>query len=155
MRDKLKTNALPQIPSSFIRSQVSSDHYDTQVSDSEDVEYYEDALSNRTMSKEVKDIQRKKLRTVTFTSELFQTLVDDETTVYLSNPVSLSTSGPIKDNLTQEFESHATLNVSKLCVTHIRKLLFRKCNACIDTIHRRDRVRSLVAASLNNATFNA
>ncbi|XP_076228660.1 uncharacterized protein LOC116433644 isoform X3 [Nomia melanderi] len=83
------------------------------VSDSEDVEYYEDALSNHTTSREVKDIQRKKLRTVTFTSELFQTLVDDETTVYLSNPVSLSTSGPIKDNLAQEFESHATLNIPR------------------------------------------
>ncbi|XP_078039059.1 uncharacterized protein LOC144471154 isoform X2 [Augochlora pura] len=83
------------------------------VSESEDVENYEDALSNRTMSKEVKDIQRKKLRTVTFTSEVFQTLVDDKTTVYLSNPVSLSTSGPIKDKLAQEFESHVTLDIPR------------------------------------------
>ncbi|XP_076282609.1 uncharacterized protein LOC143210048 isoform X2 [Lasioglossum baleicum] len=83
------------------------------VSEPEDVEYYEDALSNRTMSKEVKDIQRKKLRAVTFTSEVFQTLVDDETTVYLSNPVSLSTSGPIKDKLAQEFESHVTLDIPR------------------------------------------
>nr|XP_033331431.1 uncharacterized protein LOC117223321 isoform X3 [Megalopta genalis] len=83
------------------------------VSESEDIENYEDALSNRTMSKEVKDIQRKKLRTVTFTSEVFQTLVDDKTTVYLSNPVSLSTPGPIKDKLAQEFESHVTLNIPR------------------------------------------
>lgn len=95
------------------------------MSVSEDVEYYEDALSNHTMSKEVKDIQRKKLRTVTFTSEVFQTLVDDETTVYLSNPVSLSTSGSVKgintaqsfnirnDKIAQQFESSITCNVSK------------------------------------------
>lgn len=93
---------------------------------SEDVEYYEDALSNHTMSKEVKDIQRKKLRTVTFTSEVFQTLVDDETTVYLSNPTSsLSTSGSVKeinatqsfnirnDKIARQFESNITFNVSK------------------------------------------
>ncbi|CAL7942886.1 unnamed protein product [Xylocopa violacea] len=67
-----------------------------QQSVSEDVEYYEDALCNHTVSKEVKDIQRRKLRTVTFTSEVFQTLVDDETTVHLSNPVPLSTSGSLK-----------------------------------------------------------
>ncbi|KZC05097.1 Poly(ADP-ribose) glycohydrolase [Dufourea novaeangliae] len=83
------------------------------VSESADVEYYEDALSNHTISKEVKDIQRKKLRTVTFTSEVFQTLVDDETTVCLSNPVSLSTSGTIKDKLAQEFESHVTFNIPR------------------------------------------
>ncbi|XP_043263876.1 uncharacterized protein LOC122404047 isoform X3 [Colletes gigas] len=83
------------------------------VSESEDVEYYEDALSNHTISKEVKDIQRRKLRTVTFTSEVFQTLVDDETTVYLSNPVSLSTPGTVMENLVQEFESHVTLNIPR------------------------------------------
>ncbi|XP_043592405.1 uncharacterized protein LOC122572010 isoform X1 [Bombus pyrosoma] len=95
------------------------------VSVSEDVEYYEDALSNHTMSKEVKDIQRKKLRTVTFTSEVFQTLVDDETTVYLSNPVSLSTSGSVKgintaqsfnirnDKIAQQFESSITCNIPR------------------------------------------
>ncbi|XP_076246440.1 uncharacterized protein LOC143186630 isoform X2 [Calliopsis andreniformis] len=83
------------------------------VSDSEDVEYYEDALSNRTISKEVKDIQRRKLRTVTFTSEVFQTLVDDETTVYLSNPVSLSASETVKEIPVQEIESHVTLNIPR------------------------------------------
>lgn len=93
---------------------------------SEDIEYYEDALNNHTMSKEIKDIQRKKLRTITFTSEVFQTLVDDETTIYLSNPVSLITSGPVKgknttksfniknDNrIIQQLESRITFNVSK------------------------------------------
>lgn len=96
-----------------------------QVSESEDVEYYEDALSNHTISKEVKDIQRRKLRTVTFTSEVFQTLVHDETTVYLSNPVSLSTPGTVKgttqsfianvnnENLAQEFDSHVTFNIPR------------------------------------------
>lgn len=92
---------------------------------SEDIEYYEDALNNYTMSKEIKDIQRKKLRTITFTSEVFQTLVDDETTIYLSNPISLITSGPKGKNTTKSFnikndnriiqqlESHITFNVSK------------------------------------------
>ncbi|XP_076175326.1 uncharacterized protein LOC143150746 isoform X1 [Ptiloglossa arizonensis] len=83
------------------------------VSESEGVEYYEDALNNHTISKEVKDIQRRKLRTVTFTSEVFQTLVDDETTVYLSNPVSLSASGTVMENLAQEFESHVTFNIPR------------------------------------------
>lgn len=97
------------------------------MSVSEGVEYHEDTLSNNTVSKEIKDIQRKKLRTVTFTSEVFQTLVDDETTVYLSNPVSLNISGsgvkginPTQsfnirnDKIAQQFESHITFNVSKL-----------------------------------------
>ncbi|KAK9299292.1 hypothetical protein QLX08_007647 [Tetragonisca angustula] len=95
------------------------------VSVSEDVEHYEDALSNHTMLKEVKDIQRKKLRTVTFTSEVFQTLVDDETTVYLSNPSSLSTSGSVKeinatqsfnirnDKIAEQFESNITFNIPR------------------------------------------
>ncbi|KAK1126603.1 hypothetical protein K0M31_004232 [Melipona bicolor] len=95
------------------------------VSVSEDVENYEDALSNHTMLKEVKDIQRKKLRTVTFTSEVFQTLVDDETTVYLSNPSSLSTSGSVKeinatqssnirnDKIAQQFKSNITFNIPR------------------------------------------
>lgn len=111
-----------------MHSQVSSDYYDTQVSESEDVEYYEDALSNRTISKEVKDIQRRKLRTVTFTSEVFQTLVDDETTVFLSNPVSLSAPETVKDIPVQEIESHVTFNVSKFVFTHV-SILFRLCNA--------------------------
>ncbi|XP_043787326.1 uncharacterized protein LOC122712071 isoform X2 [Apis laboriosa] len=92
---------------------------------SEDIEYYEDALNNHTMSKEIKDIQRKKLRTITFTSEVFQTLVDDETTVYLSNPVSLTTSGSVKgknttksfniknDKIIQQLESHITFNIPR------------------------------------------
>ncbi|CAK9832118.1 Poly(ADP-ribose) glycohydrolase [Anthophora retusa] len=95
------------------------------VSESEGVEYYEDALDNCTISKEVKDNQRGKLRTVTFTSEVFQTLVDDETTVYLSNPVNLNTSVTVKginttqsfdirnDKLVPEFESHITLNIPR------------------------------------------
>ncbi|KOC70768.1 Poly(ADP-ribose) glycohydrolase [Habropoda laboriosa] len=95
------------------------------VSESEGIEYYEDALNNRTVSKEVKDIQRRKLRTVTFTSEVFQTLVDDETTVYLSNRVNLNTSGTVKginrtqsfdirnDQILPEFESHITLNIPR------------------------------------------
>ncbi|KOX67874.1 Poly(ADP-ribose) glycohydrolase [Melipona quadrifasciata] len=95
------------------------------VSVFEDVENYEDALSNHTMLKEVKDIQRKKLRTVTFTSEVFQTLVDDETTVYLSNPSSLSTSGSVKainatqssnirnDKIAQQFKSNITFNIPR------------------------------------------
>ncbi|XP_016920625.1 uncharacterized protein LOC108003054 isoform X4 [Apis cerana] len=92
---------------------------------SEDIEYYEDALNNHIMSKEIKDIQRKKLRTITFTSEVFQTLVDDETTLYLSNPVSLTTSGPVKgknttesfniknDKIIQQLESHITFNIPR------------------------------------------
>ncbi|XP_017765368.1 PREDICTED: uncharacterized protein LOC108554567 isoform X3 [Eufriesea mexicana] len=96
------------------------------VSVSEGLEYHEDTLSNNTVSKEIKDIQRKKLRTVTFTSEVFQTLVDDETTVYLSNPVSLNISGsgvkginPTQsfnirnDKIAQQFESHITFNIPR------------------------------------------
>lgn len=122
-RQTLKPNIRLQF---FIHSQISSSiHYTIQVPVSEDIEYYEDALNNHTMSKEIKDIQRKKLRTITFTSEVFQTLVDDETTVYLSNPVSLTTSGPVKgknttksfniknDKIIQQLESHIIFNVSK------------------------------------------
>lgn len=54
-----------------------------QVSESEGVDRYEDASCE--MVKEAKDSQRRKLWAVTFTSEVFQTLVDDQTTVYLSS----------------------------------------------------------------------
>lgn len=40
------------------------------------------------MVREAKDSQRRKLWAVTFTSEVFQTLVDDQTTVYLSSTPS-------------------------------------------------------------------
>lgn len=52
--------------------------------ESEDVDCYEDASSE--MVREEKDAQRRKLWAVTFTSEVFQTLVDDQTTVCLSTP---------------------------------------------------------------------
>lgn len=92
---------------------------------SQDVSHYEDTISNHTVSKDIKDVQRRKLRTVTFTSEVFQTLVDDETTVCLSNPLASSASGNVKGiNAAQyfsikhghghEIESHVTLNVSNL-----------------------------------------
>lgn len=53
----------------------------------EDVDRYEDASCE--IARETKDTQRRKLRAVTFTSEVFQTLVDDQTTLRLSAaPVS-------------------------------------------------------------------
>lgn len=58
------------------------------MSESEDVDRYEDA-SSETMIREAKDRQRRKLRAITFTSEVFQTLVDDQTTVYLGSTPSV------------------------------------------------------------------
>lgn len=62
------------------------------MSESEDVDRYEDASSE--MVREAKDSQRRKLWAVTFTSEVFQTLVDDQTTVCLGStpPVSVKVS---------------------------------------------------------------
>ncbi|XP_011250787.1 uncharacterized protein LOC105247989 isoform X1 [Camponotus floridanus] len=54
------------------------------VIESEDIDCYEDASSE--MVREAKDTQRRKLWAVTFTSEMFQTLVDDQTIVCLSTP---------------------------------------------------------------------
>lgn len=51
------------------------------MSEFEDIDRYEDASCE--MVREAKDAQRRKLWTVTFTSEVFQTLVDDHTTVHL------------------------------------------------------------------------
>lgn len=54
------------------------------MSESEGVDRYEDASCE--MVREAKDAQRRKLWAVTCTSEVFQTLVDDHTTVRLSTP---------------------------------------------------------------------
>lgn len=59
------------------------------MSEFEGVNRYEDASCE--MVREAKDAQRRKLWAVTFTSEVFQTLVDDHTTVRLStSPASES-----------------------------------------------------------------
>ncbi|KAL0128352.1 hypothetical protein PUN28_003560 [Cardiocondyla obscurior] len=59
------------------------------VSESEDVDRYEDASCE--MIREAKDAQRRKLWTVTFTSDVLQTLVNDHMTVRLSTlPASVS-----------------------------------------------------------------
>ncbi|XP_043667791.1 uncharacterized protein LOC122628947 isoform X1 [Vespula pensylvanica] len=64
------------------------------VSESEEIEYYEDALSDEaTITKDTKDFQRRKLRAVAFTSEVYQTLVDDHTTVYLPKSIDRKISG--------------------------------------------------------------
>ncbi|XP_026670453.1 uncharacterized protein LOC108626129 isoform X2 [Ceratina calcarata] len=82
------------------------------VSVSEDIDRYEDALSNHTVTNEVKDIQRRKLKMITFTSEILQTLVEDEATVHLSDPTKGVTD--VKDNkLAEQFESHVTLNIPR------------------------------------------
>lgn len=52
------------------------------MSEFEGVNRYEDVSCE--MVREAKDAQRRKLWAVTFTSEVFQTLVDDHTTVRLS-----------------------------------------------------------------------
>lgn len=77
-----------------------------QVSESEDVDRYEDASCEM-----VKDAQRRKLWAVTFTSEVFQTLIDDHTTVRLSTP-PMSESG----QMANERETHeaSTLVVSEV-----------------------------------------
>ncbi|XP_032682695.1 uncharacterized protein LOC116849547 isoform X1 [Odontomachus brunneus] len=63
------------------------------VSESEGVDRYEDASCE--MVREAKDSQRRKLWAVTFTSEVFQTLVDDQTTVYLSCTPAAKASSPV------------------------------------------------------------
>lgn len=63
------------------------------MSESEDVDRYEDASCE--MVREAKDSQRRKLWAVTFTSEVFQTLVDDQTTVYLSCTPAAKASSPV------------------------------------------------------------
>ncbi|KYM89815.1 Poly(ADP-ribose) glycohydrolase [Atta colombica] len=79
------------------------------VSESEDVDCYEDASCE--MVKETKDAQRRKLWVVTVTSEVFQTLVDDHTTVRLSTP-PMSESGQTANE--RETREASTLGVSQL-----------------------------------------
>jgi len=78
-----------------------------QVSESEDVDRYEDASCE--MVKEAKDAQRRKLWAVTFTSEVFQTLVDDHTTIRLSTPPE---SGQMANE--RETREASTLGVSEV-----------------------------------------
>lgn len=64
------------------------------MSEPEEVDCYEDASNE--MIRETKDYQRRKLWAVTFTSEILQTLVDDQTTVYLStSPLSVKKSNEL------------------------------------------------------------
>ncbi|KYN32482.1 Poly(ADP-ribose) glycohydrolase [Trachymyrmex septentrionalis] len=79
------------------------------VSESEDVDCYEDASCE--MVREAKDAQRRKLWAVTVTSEVFQTLVDDHTTVRLSTP-PMSESGQTANE--REIREASTLSVSQL-----------------------------------------
>ncbi|KYQ50989.1 Poly(ADP-ribose) glycohydrolase [Trachymyrmex zeteki] len=79
------------------------------VSEFEDVDRYEDASCE--MEREARDAQRRKLWAVTFTSEVFQTLVDDHTTVRLStSPVSESEQTANE----REMREASTLGVSQL-----------------------------------------
>ena len=79
------------------------------MSESEDVDCYEDASCE--MVKETKDAQRRKLWVVTVTSEVFQTLVDDHTTVRLSTP-PMSESGQTANE--RETREASTLGVSQV-----------------------------------------
>lgn len=71
-----------------------------QVSESEGVDRYEDALCE--MVREARDAQRRKLWAVTFTSEAFQTLVDDHTTVRLSTPPASESGRTASERETRE-----------------------------------------------------
>lgn len=80
------------------------------MSESEDsVDCYEDASCE--MVREAKDVQRRKLWAVTFTSEVFQTLVDDHTTVRLSTP-PMSEKGQTANK--RETREASTLGVSEV-----------------------------------------
>ncbi|XP_029167846.1 uncharacterized protein LOC114938189 isoform X2 [Nylanderia fulva] len=79
------------------------------VFESEDVDCYEDASSE--MVRETKDAQRRKLWAVTFTSEVFQTLIDDQTTVRLSPP-PMSESSQMANE--RETRKASVLGVSEL-----------------------------------------
>ncbi|XP_018368530.1 PREDICTED: uncharacterized protein LOC108764684 isoform X1 [Trachymyrmex cornetzi] len=79
------------------------------VSESEDVDCYEDASCE--MVREAKDAQRRKLWAVTVTSEVFQTLVDDHTILCLSTP-PMSESGQMANE--RETREASTLGVSQL-----------------------------------------
>lgn len=70
------------------------------MSESEDVDRYEDASSE--MVSEAKDAQRRKLWAVTFTSEAFQTLIDDHTTVRLSTPPASESGQTANERETRE-----------------------------------------------------
>lgn len=79
------------------------------MSEFEDVDRYEDASCE--MEREARDAQRRKLWAVTFTSEVFQTLVDDHTTVRLStSPVSESEQTANE----REMREASTLGVSQV-----------------------------------------
>ncbi|KAL6255201.1 hypothetical protein P5V15_013539 [Pogonomyrmex californicus] len=79
------------------------------VSESEDVDCYEDASCE--MVREAKDVQRRKLWAVTLTSEVFQTLIDDHTTVRLSTPPMFESEQTTSERETREA---STLRVSEL-----------------------------------------
>ncbi|XP_015179358.1 PREDICTED: uncharacterized protein LOC107067927 isoform X1 [Polistes dominula] len=79
------------------------------VTESEDIEYYEDALNDEaTITKDTKDCQRRKLRAVAFTSEVYQTLVDDYTTVYLPKSIDRKISGTDDNNITESVNVNNT-----------------------------------------------
>ncbi|XP_070150861.1 uncharacterized protein [Polyergus mexicanus] len=80
------------------------------VIESEDVDCYEDASSE--MVREAKDAQRRKLWTVTFTSEVFQTLVDDQMTVCLNSTHPMCESSQMTNK--REMREASVLGISEL-----------------------------------------
>lgn len=79
------------------------------MSESEDIDRYEDASCE--IVREAKDAQRRKLWAVTFTSEVFQTLVDDHTTVRLSTLPAFESGQTANERETREA---STLGVSEV-----------------------------------------
>lgn len=79
------------------------------MSESEDVDLYEDASSE--MIRETKDAQRRKFLAVTFTSKVFQTLVDDQTIMPLSTPLVVESSRTANECKLREVSTLGVLEV--------------------------------------------
>lgn len=96
--------------------------------ESEDIDCYEDASSE--MIKEAKDAQRKKLWAIRFMSEVFQTLVDDQTIIDLSTP-------PMSSEIANKHEMREAnvLDISEVIqrfdVSRVQSQCMRQCNCVI------------------------
>lgn len=107
--------------------------------ESEDVDCYEDASSE--MVREAKEAQRRKLWAVTFTSEVFQTLIDDQTTVRLSTPPMFESSQMANERETREA---SVLGISEV----IQRCDLTASHTCIIAMHEAVQMRYLYLKSL-------
>lgn len=95
------------------------------------------------MVREAKDAQRRKLWAVTFTSEVFQTLVDDQTIVCLSTP-------PMSSQIANK---HEMREANVLGILEVIQRL--DCITCIIAMHEAVQLRYLYLKSLVKKTLSA